>query len=284
MPALRHLRCTRNFFVVFLDYLRSREEWTVAINPMLLGFTPAVPTTEERELARCTFKPKINPSLRPSTAPPSRPRPRTSEELELASSCTFNPKFSSVAKPGGKALWQLQAESMVKAPRIIRPALVHGEHSISAEELAIVAKFVKPHDLLIRVFDMVLIILQEEHGSWHHTLQQLADPYRFLIAVANIKKERIEKKTLKLLYPYLVAPDVSLAHARSIFPALPGVCLLLDWVLFMADLTPAAWRRAHWFWKAEPALPWKIIEHPVTGIARVAGTSTWQQRTQPRAL
>ena len=145
-------------------------------------------------------------------------------------------------------LQRMQLESIVKAPRIIRPALLHGDHSISAEELAVVAKFVKPNSLLVRVFDMVLIVLQKEYGSWHHAQQQLADPYTFLTDVARIKKERIRKETLELLHPYLATPDMSLRHARSIFPALPGVCLLLDWVLFMADLTPASWRHAWWFW------------------------------------
>ena len=70
---------------------------------MLLGYTPPVLTTEERELARCSFKPKLNKTPRPSTTP-FRPKPLTSEERELALRCTFHPKLNS----GDKALWQLQ--------------------------------------------------------------------------------------------------------------------------------------------------------------------------------
>jgi hypothetical protein len=253
----------------------TATDWSATQSIMLLYTPPRVLSTEERELARYPFKPKLNKTPRPSTTP-FRPKPLTSEERILAS-YPFSPKLNS----NTKALWQLQAESIIQAPRIIRPALVHGEHSVSAEELIMISKLKAPHNLLMRVFDMVFIILEEPYaGTWHHTLYHLADPYKFLTSVKKIRKEAISKQTLELLQPYLVpnalysASDLSLAHARRLFPDFPGVCLLLDWVLYMADKTPMAWRQASWSWWAEPPLPWKVSVMP-PGVAHVEGTSTW---------
>ena len=64
-----------------------------------LGIDAVPPTSEERELAKCTFRPAINARSHssPNKSPAARRFnwPPTSEDQELAKHCTFKPKTNS---------------------------------------------------------------------------------------------------------------------------------------------------------------------------------------------
>jgi hypothetical protein len=82
----------------------STQRVHMRLRPLFLE--PAVPTSEERELILCTFKPKINASPRPASRASRRRKVAwspTSEERELIARCTFKPKINTSPRPVSSA-------------------------------------------------------------------------------------------------------------------------------------------------------------------------------------
>ena len=203
---------------------------------MRLGISPPKPTHEERELALCTFKPSIHGSprrARPSSAREASSRTAvrptlSSEEQELAMHCTFMPKVSSPPRR--------RAPTTVATSELSEAIMRRRGLSISVKDLRELRQLKQPPDLVRRVIEMVLILLQEDVGSWHDTLRHLADPYALLTAVATLRKASVAEETRELLHPYLSAPDMTVDHALRAASCLGA---LVDWVLHMARAEPS---------------------------------------------
>ena len=196
---------------------------------MTLGVDRPQPTREERELALCTFKPQLNLSARLLPKPSSRRavQPQSSEERELTLHCTFRPKLSS------SPLRRASTIATVSSRRSC-PALRRGNGlTISVKDVMLFRRLKRPPDLVKRVFEAVMILLQEDVGSWHDTLRHLSDPRAFLERIATLRKAGVAEETRELLLPYISsfsAPEMRVDLARGQGTALGA---LVDWALHM---------------------------------------------------
>ena len=69
-----------------------------------------------------------------------------------------------------------------------------GAGLICVKDLGLLKAFKSPPEMVVRVFNVVLILLQHNVG-WEHTLSALANPlYSFLLSVATLKKESVTRR------------------------------------------------------------------------------------------
>ena len=266
--------------------------------PRPLYEEPAVPTTEERELALCTFKPKINSSPRPAASSSRIARkeawPQTSEERELAH-CTFRPKTGGAhhSKNGSNDL-QFDRQSLrltseerevldhctftpkvnARPPHLDRRgwSLRRGQGSISVKVVEEVRKFKVIHPLVSRVLDVVLILLQQPVG-WRIALRVFETPHLFLAAVAVLRKEDVTDETLARLRPHLSAPDLTVENVSKVSTF---AMILLDWALDMVSSSSQTAEE----WVADPPSISRWLAHSKLPTFRIPMTSVERELAQ----
>ena len=237
-----------------------------------LGASPPTPTSEERELALCTFRPQVlasNVTSRVWSSPIARSLPPTSEERALRS-CTFKPTIKAIndrsrnltgvsqvpktppqhAAPmadvgergkeadvplqairprGGGAVKKAEKGGAVEADDAPLPP-----PRVSARDIHEINTLKQPPDLVKRVCDMVRMLLHKEPkvtADWGLSLKMIGTPAAFMGSLRNFDVNSLDDETLKLLDPYLRAPDMTLENARK---SCNGLGSLLTWVQTVA--------------------------------------------------
>ena len=135
-----------------------------------------------------------------------------------------------------------QVEADLEAAKPLLDEAENAVKAINAKDIGLLKSFKKPPNLVLRVFDVVLILFVKEvvetkvytaelktgpslqlEPSWAAATTLMGD-IGFLPSIVAFDRDRTNDETVELLHPYMSAPDFTSEDAKKVALALAGLC------------------------------------------------------------